>query len=370
MVNANIVPQLHNAMSRLSVKVANMAAWMQKFIPGGGGNPALEAMNNINAGGPGAGNGGAGNSGGGIVYGPQALNSMNNMTPFGGGNPEFMSAMNTLDSYDASLAAAQALRAMVQGGSMLGNATGVPATWRVAKEAVTKLKGSMINRFNIGKMFTTAGAGGGGAVKILNSRLAKVLGEGIEKGAIMSMEAFSTALSKAGLGRIISEKILLQAGFKSSAKGLLPKLLASIAEKTGFKYAAAQAGKVAAIKVVGSKALGVAGLALDILTVAELAHAGYKYFNPDTMFELDQAGKHMNQTVGAGLALDKHSEQDVINTAQLIADYTGDNFETVKELIMLQYKQTKVRMNFVPMTDAQVRAVEVYERPSGRPMMR
>jgi len=365
MVNANVVPQLHNAMSRLAVKTASIASWIQNKI-GGGGNPALDAMNNINSGGGGAGNGTQ------QIFGPQTIQSMNNMTAEGEGNPGLMSAFGTLNSYDAGLAGSQMFRAMIQGKSMLGNATGLPATWRVAGEAVNKLKGSMINRFNIGKMFTTKGAGGKGAVKILDSRLAKVLGEGIEKGAILSMEAFTTALGKSGYGRIISEQVLLQAGFNKSktGRGFLPKLLAQLAQKTGWKAAAAQSGKVAATKIAGAKALGVAGIALDVLTVAELAHAGYKYFNPDTMFEMDQASKGLNQTVGAGLALDSHSEQDVLNAAQLIAEYTGDNFDDVREMIMLQYKQTKIRMGIKPLTDEQAAAIDTYERPTGAFRMR
>lgn len=337
MVNADIVPTLHRAMKGLAGRIRDMSRWIEKYIPRthdlGGTNttnpytvneegfrvpistqppnspgpPWLQGMKQGNQSGLGAVLDSFGGTGGNIGGGAMGIN---------------------------------AIRGGIQGGwkGALGGGTGVNSTKRIFE----LFKKSSISKSNIGNMFTRKGnLGGKGAVRILDSRLAKALGEGIEKGAILTMEKFTTALSKSGLGRLISEKVLIQAGFNKSTTGLLPKFLAQLAEKTGWKAAAAQSGKIAAAKIAGSKVLGVASVALDILTIGQLAHAGYKYFNPDTMFEIGQAGLHPAATVGGQAFNAGNSEVDLMEQARLISDWTGDPLEDVRELILMQYSEAK-----------------------------
>ena len=332
MVNADIVPTLHRAMKSLAGRIRDMSRWIEKYIP---------RTNNL----------GAGNTTNPYTVneegfrvptstqdknspGPSWLQGMKQGNQSGAG-----AALDSFGSIGGGAMGINTLRGLAQGGVKGGarGLTGVNSTKRIFE----LFKKSSISKSNIGKMFTSKGAGGKGAVKILDSRLAKALGEGIEKGTILTMEKFTTSLSKSGLGRAISEKVLLQAGFKSSVKGLLPKLLAQLAQKTGWKAVAAQSGKVAAAKIAGSKALGVASVALDILTIGQLAHAGYKYFNPDTMFEIGQAGLHPAATVGGQAFNAGNSEVDLMEQARLISDWTGDPLEDVRELILMQYSEAK-----------------------------
>ena len=334
MVNASIVPQLHNAMGRLAVKVADMAAWMRQYVPdrkdlGGTTNPD-----------------------GTETYGPPYLAGIGR----GGGElAPWLSAANAADGSTFANMGLQSLRGATGGlGGMARGATGAPAVNRLGSAAFQKLKGSMVNRFNVGKMFSNKGLTGG-AVRITSSRFAKVLGEGIEKGAVLSMEAFTAALNKSGVGKIITAKILEQAGFSNLPKSrLLPKLLGQLTSRMPMASVAKAALTKAGGKIIASKALGTAGALLDIWTLAELSYMGYKYFNPDTMFEIDQSNMLLGNTAGGGAFLDGKTESDVMSFAKEISDWTGDPLEDVRELLLMQYNWQKEVSNRRVQTPAEI----------------
>ena len=330
MVNADIVPTLHRAMKGLASRIRDMSRWIEKYIP---------RTNNL----------GAGNTTNPYTVNEQGFRVPTSTQSSNSPGPPWLQGMKqgnqsgagaALDSFGGwtgniggGAMGINTLRGLAQGGA--GGLTGVNSTKRIFE----LFKKSSINRSNIGNMFKMV-PGKGGSVRILDSRLAKALGEGIEKGVVMTMQAFAEAISKSGYGSAVTKSALVKAGFSAAEKGFAHKLQQHIAKNTAWQMAKRE-GKRAAGRLIASKTLGVASVGLDLVTLGQLAHAGYKYFNPDTMFEIDQAGRHPAGTVGGQAFNAGNSEADLREQAQLISDWTGDPLEDVRELLLMQYSEAK-----------------------------
>jgi hypothetical protein len=346
MVNANIVPDLHLAMKGLAGKIRDMVRWMEKYI-----TPTGNLGGNSNA-------GGGGNSGfPGLGEVAMAVNEKGFNVPAAslpkdsigppwlqgikqGSQAPWTSVVDGLGQPGTGALGGNALLRGLKGksfGTTAKELTGMPSVMRNFQ----RLKNSMINRHTIGGMFTNKGLTGG-RVRITDPRLAKVLGEGIEKGTIMTMEAFAEALSKSGYGSAITKGALLRAGFQKGKNGLAAKLILMI-QKNSAWWAAKAAGKRAAVKFVGGLALGAGSAAMDLAILWELGNAAANYFWPDTFFEMDQANKTAGQTVGAMAFKSGNSLDDLAAQAKLISDWTGDPLEDVLNLITLQYEAAKTQ---------------------------
>ena len=191
-----------------------------------------------------------------------------------------------------------------------------------------------INSGNIGNMFNNAGKG---IVNITDKLLAKKLGIKFEKHTTMLIDDFILALQKSGIGRLMTQELLEQVGFKGS-----PKVLKTIldATKKQSAWAISKALGVFGAKTLAAKQalVATAGPLMGYAEVLAWLHTGYQIADlgadliwPDSNFFMTQAASPQEKTVGGAMQLAGDVTHDNINfVAELLTGVAGDKSDILE----------------------------------------